>query len=115
MNALTHYERIILNSINLEDYEHNCEDLHQVVNKVHEIFTKEYVDNNNKHLPQNKVFKEWLQGLPSVLTVTFYNAEILESALLEGFDVSTEQKEDEFIANYWNNLAKAFFVLKENL
>ena len=115
MNTLTHYEKIILYSINLEDYKHNCKDLKQVIDKVHEIFTKVYVHNNNKHLPQNKVFKEWLQGLPSVLTVPFYNAEILESALLWGFDVSTEEKEDEFLKNYWITLSNEFFNVKENL
>ena len=67
------YEQTILESINLEgynlpDYEKslgkNINELNKLIN-VYKIFIDEYVHENNKHLPLEKLFCEWLQGLPS--------------------------------------------------
>lgn len=123
--SLTHYEKIVIENIDLEPYgivinegEGNgliTSTTYDKIKEVYNIFKKEYIHNNNKHLDEIYLFSEWLRGLPSVLTVPFYNGEILEGALLSGFDVSTEAKENKFLNEYWMNLSKAFFTLRENL
>lgn len=113
----THYEKTILENIDLEAYDINTSNMNDFdkVCEVYTIFTKEFVHRNNKHIAQNKLFAEWLQGLPSVLTVPFYNHAILDNAKNEGFNLMTEQAEDNFLNMYWVNLANAFFTLYENL
>ena len=112
----TFFEKTILDNIDFEGYGFNNDMyLYDKIKTLYNIFKKEYVHNNNKHLNETFLFSEWLRGLPSVLTVPFYNGEILENALLSGFDLSTEDKENDFLNDYWLNLAKAFFTLKENL
>ena len=116
-SLFTHYEKTILESIDLEGYNMNKTSLDNFdkIQAVYRLFKKEYVHKNNQHLKESVLFSEWLQGLPSSVLVPFYNSEILENGLLSGFNLSDETKEDEFLANYWINLSKAFFTLKENL
>jgi hypothetical protein len=112
----TFFEQTILDNIDFEGYGiKNDGYLYDKIKTLYNIFKREYIHENNKHLNEVYLFASWLQGLPSVLTVPFNNSEILENALLNGFDVSTEDKEYLFLNEYWNNLAKAFFTLKENL
>jgi hypothetical protein len=112
----TFFEQTIIDNIDFDGYgiSNDCY-LYDKIKTLYNIFKSEYVHGNNQHLSEQKLFAEWLQGLPSTLTVPFYNFEILQNALLAGFDLSTESKEDLFLQNYWSNLAKAFFTLKENL
>ena len=75
----------------------------------------------NKHLNEVFLFCEWLRGLPSVLTVPFYNSEILENALQYAKENNDKQlrlqvrKEESFLNDYWDKVVHAFFTLKENL
>ena len=118
-NYKTFYENIILDNIDLEPYDlSNDMYLYDKVITLFNIFKKEYVHEFN--LKQYKgnltiIFAEWLRGLPTVLTVPFYNYEILEAAKNAGFKLDTEQKEDDFLNTYFDDLAKAFFTLKDNL
>lgn len=115
-SVFTHYEQIILDNIDFEGYGlSNDVSRYDKIKTLYNIFKREYVHENNKHLKEVVLFSEWLQGLPSVLSVPFYNFEILENGLLAGYDLSDETKEDKFLAEYWNNLAKAYFTLKDNL
>ena len=111
----THFEKIILNSIDLEPYEIKTENLFETFKEVYNIFLSEYVRKNNENKCKIWLFKEWLQGLPSVLSVEYRNHKILNNALLNGIDVSTEDKEDIFLEDYFLNLSNAFFTLKNNL
>ena len=118
MNTSTHtfYEQTIINNIDFEAYGlDNDMYLYDKIITTYNIFKSEYVHENNKHIQDARLFKEWLQGLPSVLTVPFYNFEILENARKGGFVLDTEFKEDEFLERYWIRLAQAFFTLKDNL
>ena len=55
-------------------------------------------------------------GLPSNIDFPFYNYEILDNAKKsKEFDLSTEEKEDKFLEDYFGNLAMAFFTLYDNL
>lgn len=112
----TFFEKTIIDSIDLESYELSNEiDLYDKIKTIYDIFRREYVHKNNQHIKETVLFVEWLQGLPNVLTVPFYNSNIISNALLNGFDLSNEDKEDTFLNSYWINLSKAFFTLKDNL
>ena len=116
-NYYTVYENIIINNINLDAYDmSNNQELFDKIKSVHNIFKSEY-GHEIKRRGEKKAFKEWLQGLPSVLTVPFYNNEILNIGYVHGLVKAdaTEEEEDNFLNEYFFNLARAFFVLKENL
>lgn len=56
-----------------------------------------------------KACKEYLQGLPSVCTVPFYNGEILELLAAQGISRKTELSQENLIALYWQECGKAFY------
>ena len=62
-----------------------------------------------------RAFAEYLSGLPSCMTVAFYNCEILDLATAWGADVSTEKKEDKIIEGYWLFMANKFFKFARRL
>jgi hypothetical protein len=112
-STFTHYEQIILDNIDFEGYNlSNDVSRYDKVKAVYSIFLKEYVHQNNQDLSEQRLFAEWLQGLPSVLTVPFYYDEIIEYAKKAGIKIKDE---GQFCNDYWHNLAVAFFTLKENL
>lgn len=134
---LNFYEQTILENINLEGYEipKNLT-IERKINFIYLTFKDEYIHENNKHLPNEKLFCEWLQGLPSCLNIPFMNYEILENAKNSGFfnvikstihldstiteteviatGESLSRKENYFLDNYFMNLSMAFFNLKRN-
>lgn len=113
----TFFEQTILDSISLEDYSIDTDNMSQkeLVDKVYSIFLAEYVHHNNERKDRKKLFKSWLQGLPTTLTVPFYNHDILINARENGIELREEWQEENFLNMYWLNLAKAFFDLKGNL
>ena len=114
----TMYEELIINNIDLEAYDLNNDVyLYDKIKTTYNIFKQEYGHEIKRQGSEQKAFKEWLQGLPTVLTVPFYNNEILNISYAHGLisaDI-TEEQEDKFLDAYWDNLAKAFFTLKDNL
>lgn len=116
-NYFTHYEQTILNSIDLEAYDIDTSNMNNFdkITEVYSIFVSEYIHANNKNQDRKVVFKDWLQGLPSVLTIPFSNYEILKNAKKEGFNLDSELMEDNFLEMYWQNCADAFFTLYNNL
>lgn len=121
-NVYTFFEKTIIENIDLEGYgiNNDCY-LYDKIKTLYNIFKKEYVHDNNKHLNENYLFAEWLKGLPSVLTVPFYNFEISQNGLQYAKETNDKQlrmqvrKEDKFLSEYWTNLSNAFFTLKNNL
>lgn len=133
-NLKTFYENTILENIDFEGYgtEQPIDDFDKI-QLVYKTFQSEYVHQNNQHQNEVFLFSEWLKGLPSILTVPFYNYEILENAKKAGFLTiqrsvngggfetvpsegrNLERQENSFLENYWIKLAKAFFTLKDNL
>lgn len=109
---MTHYERTILESIDLEAYDIDTENMSEFeqIKEVHKIFLKEK-GYEIKRIGEKQAFADWLQGLPTVLTVPFYNKEILDNALLAGFNLMFEESEENYLCMYWTNLASAFFNL----
>lgn len=111
------YERTILENICFDGYELDTElktDFDKV-QELYKIFSSEYKGRHNQHQEDKTIFVEWLQGLPSSLSVPFYNYDILENAKKEGFNLMTEEAEENFLSSYWINLSNAFFTLKNNL
>lgn len=61
--------------------------------------------------------KEWLQGLPTVCTIAFYNHEILELGKEWGSlpENATEKQEDKILDNYWNYMSNQIRVMWNRL
>jgi hypothetical protein len=109
----TFYEKTIIDNINFDSYGFdNDAYLYDKIKTLYNIFKLEHIHAKNKHLSEVILLSEWLRGLPSVLTVPYDNFEILENAKNAGVKISSA---DDFLESYWNNLAEAFFTLKNNL
>ena len=122
MNYLTYFETIIWEGINLSDYEEKKD--FPIISKkdeiglVYEAFEDEFWHPYNKKRYKNHIqgFANYLMGLPSCLNFPFYNYDILEAAKKsKEFDLSTEEDQEKFLEDYFENLALAFFNLYENL
>ena len=125
--AYTFYEQTIIDNIDFSEYEDDADiygdyPLYTDIQNLYFMFKKEHVHENNKDISERILFRDWLQGLPSVLTVPSMNYDILNNAekanvgpALSAVNSRREQQEDEFIDRYWYRLADAFFTLKENL
>lgn len=113
----TFFEKIIVENIDLSGYDlSNDINLFDKIKETHNIFKSEY-SYNIARMGEKKAFCEWLQGLPSALTVPFYNYDILNRAYLhnEIQANATEEQEDKFLDTYFMNLSSAFFTLYNNL
>jgi hypothetical protein len=113
----TFFEQTIIENIDLESYDlSNDVYLYDKIKTLYNIFKMEY-GWNIERMGERRAFCEWLQGLPSALTVPFYNHDILNRAYLHNVISAnaTEEQEDKFIDNYFMNLSNAFFTLKNNL
>jgi hypothetical protein len=113
----TFFEKIIVENIDLSGYDlSNDINLFDKIKEAHNIFKSEY-GYNIERMGEKKAFCEWLQGLPSALTVPFYNHDILNLAYLHDQIKAnaTEQEEDKFLDSYFMNLSDAFFTLYNNL
>jgi len=117
---MTFYEQTIIDNIDFSEYKDDPDiygdyPLYTQIQNVYSIFKKEYVHENNKHISEQTLFMWWLQGLPNILTVPFWNSEILHNANRAAFEFAAVEDEDEFLDSYWLRLAQAFFRLKNNL
>lgn len=136
-NYKTFFENTIIDNIDLESYGlSNDVYLYDKIKTTYNIFKQEH-GFMIERVGEVNAFKEWLMGLPGVLSVPFMNSEILSLAKNNGLlnvqcttnhaDGSAtteyvyaegrmlERIEDRFLNNYWTNLALAFFNLKDNL
>lgn len=66
-----------------------------------------------KRYGQVGAFREWLQGLPSAMTVHFSNHDILQFALSTGYYGAkmTEKQEDQVLNSWFNLVAVKTFQL----
>lgn len=114
-NYKTPFEELALNSIQTDVLEiaENATDFDKV-KAIFETQSDEY-GHENKRYGLKKGFTSWLQGLPSPLHFPFYNYDILNWAKAVNFELDTEEKEDQFLEDYFSDLANAFITLKENL
>ena len=117
----TFFEKTIIDNIDFEGYGFsNDMYLYDKIKTLYNIFKQEY-GFMIERVGEVNAFKEWLQGLPSVLTVPFYNYDIINNAREAGLLTATsddwfkEKDEDSFLDRYWIRLSEAFFNLKDNL
>ena len=125
------YRDTIIDNINFDGYEvEEPKELKDKINLIYDIFNKEFGYMRSR-IGEYNAFKEWLQGLPNVLTVPFYNYDILENAKNAGFFMVTlldhvgnrEQvmaegrtllrKQEKFLDTYWAELSVEFFNIKD--
>jgi len=57
------------------------------------------------HGNEQTIIADHLQGLPSWLNIPFMNYDILQLAIKWGYNVSTEKKENAYLARYWGAVA----------
>lgn len=111
----TFFEKTIIDNIDLSEYNlDESADLFDKVNKLYEVFKSEYgfmID----RVGEINAFKEWLQGLPSTLTVPFYNHDIITNYAEYTGKTFEEIENTSILDHYYNRLSLAFFTLKDNL
>lgn len=94
-------KQIIIANVDLTDYEGSG------LNTLREVYDAEYGYNGLK--PQTCT--DYLQGLPSVCTIPFYNGEILELLEKAGITRQTEKGRSSLIDAYWKEAGNQFYHL----
>jgi len=105
-------EQYIINAITSEGYDVTPETVQEKLQFLYNTFYTEY----NWHIHRYGEFKalsEWLQGLPSSISIVFYNYDILELAKSFGSlpDNATDKEEQKILDNYWKFMAMRIKVL----
>lgn len=75
-------------------------------------FESEFLHNGNRDIATSKVLAEWLQGLPSIITIAYTNYDIIhlgtECGLIKSeysTEVGRESAENTFIGGWFNRVA----------
>jgi len=110
---LNNIQSYILDSINSEGYDIKTETPTEKIQFLFDCFEVEFnYKNNQLRYPnfQNR-FANWLQGLPSAISIPHQYNKILELSrnLLE-VDTLSEELENKIIDNYWSFMA--FHIVK---
>lgn len=109
------FEKLILDNIELEAYDIDTEgmDDKDKIKELYRIFEDEYGHELRRYATATAI-SSWLQGLPTVLTLPFYYADILHRANQAGLvEKGNEEQEDKFIKDYWINSARAIIKLTQ--
>ena len=102
MTTLAKACKIIVKDAIDHDYLAEC---NQTVEEVYEVEFRKW----NGCTP--KACKDYLQGLPSVCTVPFYNGEILELLAAQGISRKSEAAKDKLVEDYWLACGYQFWKL----
>lgn len=100
------YQEYIISCITVDDYDFDeCSAPQTDTEKLqflYNTFVSEYGFNIKRYGIQ-KAVAEWLSGLPSVITLDFYNCDIIERAQQYGSlkADATEAETDRLLARYW--------------
>ena len=73
-----------------------------------DVYNREYGKHNGL---STRACRDYLQGLPSVCTVPFYNGEILELLAKHGITRKSEAAQSKLIDDYWLNCGHAFYMM----
>ena len=101
MTTLAQAVKVIVQSSIDQDYLDECGTLRAV-------YFSEYGDYNGTN---PKACADYLQGLPSVCTIPFYNAEILELLAAQGISRKSEEAQGNLIDKYWQEAGYQFYML----
>ena len=112
MSISDNAKQLIIDCIDLSGYDIKVNTPIEKIREVEKIFYTEYGYMINR-VGKLKALIEWLQGLPSVLTIPFYNVEIIEIAKKWGSLKmnATEKQEDKILLNYWRFMANQLLQL----
>ena len=75
-------------------------------------FESEFLHNGNRDISTSKVLAEWLQGLPSIISIAYTNYDILQIGMECGLikkeyptEAGRESAENTFIGGWFNRVA----------
>ena len=106
-------KQYVLNTIDPDCYDNPAESDREKLQFLWETFNVEFVypDNLKRFKTLENCFAEWIPGLPGAFSPHFYPHEILGIGWAWNFDLSTEDKESDFLDNWFKLLAKIVFQL----
>ena len=108
MTNIKEYNQYLIDCIDLSgfDLDHLETDADKI-NAVHNIFMSEYGWNIAQSGNKTKSIASWLSGLPSSITIAFYNCDILDLAVKFGSlkENSSEYMQDKIISQYFMFMA----------
>jgi hypothetical protein len=105
-------KQLILDSIDGSDYGVITNTDAQKIKFLKDTFESEYGWAVSR-MGKQKAIEEWLRGIPSAITLPFYNDDILEVAKKWGTlsKNPTEKEEDKILNNYWKLMASQILQL----
>lgn len=112
MSISDNAKQLLIDCIDLDGYDMKANTPIEKIRAVEKIFYTEYGYLINR-VGKLKALEEWLRGLPSVITIPFYNVEIIEIAKKWGSLKmnATEKQEDKILINYWRYMANQLLQL----
>jgi hypothetical protein len=108
-----YYKRFILDNIDNSSYsEKPLDSVEDKITFLRDTFQAEYGWSIDRYGMQ-RALTEWLQGLPSAVSLPFYNHDILELAKNAGTlkHYASEKEEDKILENYFSFMANKILQL----
>lgn len=102
----------ILNAIDCEGYNVECNTPEQKLQFLYDTFKSEYGWNISR-MGTQRAFAEWLQGLPSSFNIDYTYSDIIRLGKKWGSipQDATERQEDKLTDNWWNFITVKTFQL----
>jgi len=108
-DQINQYKQYFIDCIDGENYNQELKTDKEKIQFVFDCFNSEYWHWNKRRNIQ-KVFAEYLSGLPSCVNIVFMNYDILQLAERINGKL-TEKQEEKILENYWNFMSSIFFKL----
>jgi len=112
MSVSDNAKQLLIDCINLDGSDMIANTPIEKIRAVEKIFYTEQ-GYNIKRIGKLKAIENWLRGLPTEITIPYYNVEILEIAKKWGSlkPNATEKQEDKILLNYWQYMANQLLQL----
>lgn len=108
MTTLAQAVKVIVQSSIDQEYLDECGTPGTGAATLKSVYMAEY---GNYNWTTPKACMDYLQGLPSVCTIPFYNTEILELLAKEGITRKTKDGQSALIERYWQVAGYQFYML----
>ena len=114
INVNTKAKNYFISCIDTEAYEVSFDTEKERLQFIWNTFQAEKVNpyelkRNNGNL--QRIFQDWLAGLPSVFSMDFENYKILQIGKDWGLKLDSEKRQDEFLESWFPRMATAAFGL----
>lgn len=110
------YMNYILSCINAEEYgKENLTDKEKVQFVIDCFVAEKWNWQKKQKISLQSAFTEYLQGLPTCLTLAFYNSDIVKLAEEISGNTYNEKIADKILENYWRFMTAKFFRLAKSL